>query len=181
MHLEELPGVLGRAWERAEEAALQMSVFEDQLLARVVEYWRRADSGLQLQQVTLKPQTEALAEQIRRKSAAAMSPEADQVARELDEAAAAVHARGLEIVRVEAARRDELHDEFAGELRRLLGQIVQTRSERPQIAGEQNARTRAAVNDVRLQARDVWTRAAALTDFCKRGAWSGQAPDSAAD
>ena len=150
-----------------------MSVFEDQLLTRIVEYWRRADSGLQLQQVTLKPQTEALAEQIRRKSAAAMSPEADQVARELDEAAAAVHARGLEIVRVEAARRDELHDEFAGELRKLLGQIVQTRAEQPQIAGEQNARTRAAVNDVRLQARDVWTRAAALTDFCKRGAWSG--------
>lgn len=105
-----------------------------------------------------------------------MSPETDQVARELDEAAAAVHARGLEIVRVEAARRDELHDEFAGQLRTLLGQIVQTRAERAQIPGEQNARTRAAVNDVRLQARDVWARAAALTDFCKRGTWSG-APD----
>lgn len=50
-----------------------------------------------------------------------MSPEADQVARELDEAAAAVHARGLEIVRVEANRRDELHDDFAGQLRTLLG------------------------------------------------------------
>lgn len=49
-----------------------------------------------------------------------MSPEADQVARELDDAAGAVHARGLEIIRVEAVRRDELHDRFSAELRELL-------------------------------------------------------------
>lgn len=48
IHLEELPAVLGRAWERAEEAALEVSVFEAQLVDRLVEYWRRADSNLQL-------------------------------------------------------------------------------------------------------------------------------------
>ena len=89
-------------------------------------------------------------------------------ARELDEAAGAVHARGLEIVRVEAERRDELHDQFAGELRGLLAEIVRTRAERGDIVGEQDARARAAVNDVRLQSRDVWARAASLTEFCKR-------------
>lgn len=102
-----------------------------------------------------------------------MSPEADQIARELDEAAAAVHARGLEIIHVEAARRDELHDQFSGELRTLLAQIVHTRAERAGIVSAQDARARAAVNDVRLQSRDVWTRASALTEFCKRGVWNG--------
>lgn len=60
VHLEELPGVLGRAWERAQEVSLQVSVFEEQLQERLVEYWRRADANLQLQLVNLKPQTDAL-------------------------------------------------------------------------------------------------------------------------
>lgn len=50
---------------------------------------------------------------------------------------------------------------------------MKTRAERSEIVSNQDARARAAVNDVRLQARDVWTRASALTEFCKRGVWSG--------